>query len=641
MSRSRHPSSLRPGLSGAATPPIISGENLVLLDAPVSQENAQLLHHLVHPRHADRNETPIEVEIGYQSSLPWYKKPSPIWLLALLPITTIAMGATVAPKVEIYTALACIQHRPDMADIPGLPSVFDLTSYNEHHWQAQILTASASSCKSDPVVQAAVAKLATVMTASMGVLGCLTTGWWSSFSDRHGRTMALGISVFGVLLTDATFILVYYRSRSLPGGYWFLLLGPLVEGSLGGFTTAGAVMHAYLADTTTLATRSRIFSMNLGLIFVGFALGPTLGGLLIRFTRQTISVFYAASCSHLIYAFMVWFIVPESNSKPKMQLARAKYQEEIDLRRTREGRGPSVRTKRLFSFLSPLAVFSPVSVSETGNPLKPARRDWNLTLLALSYAFIVSVMGSYTYTFQYAAATFNWTSEQATWLLVKSRRRHTRDSLGGTSSALYQNFQEKTKPAAPSTSSETITPSDTASSPRLDSPSRLTEPHSGTFDLGLAGVSLVVEAIAYILMGVASNALSFTTSAMLGSMGAGFSPALQSVALEIYNQRGGVESGKLFGALSVVQALSSQIVGPALYGLVYVKTVAIFPRTIFFVSVASAFLSLVFLSLVRLPRLHGVSNEAEHPEDAPAVDLSTGHHRGRLMPADRNDGSSN
>lgn len=46
---------------------------------------------------------------------------------------------------------------------------------------------------------------------------------------------------------------------------------------------------------------------------------------------------------------------------------------------------------------------------------------------------------------------------------------------------------------------------------------------------------------------------------------------------------------------------SSQIVGPALFGLTYMKTAGTYPKTIFFMSAASIAISFVFVSFVRLP----------------------------------------
>jgi hypothetical protein len=68
-------------------------------------------------------------------------------------------------------------------------------------------------------------------------------------------------------------------------------------------------------------------------------------------------------------------------------------------------------------------------------------------------------------------------------------------------------------------------------------------------------VSLFVDVASATLLVSAPTAIMFTVATTVGSMGAGFSPAIQSVALGLYRRKGGTESGKLFGALSVVQAL--------------------------------------------------------------------------------------
>ena len=45
------------------------------------------------------------------------------------------------------------------------------------------------------------------------------------------------------------------------------------------------------------------------------------------------------------------------------------------------------------------------------------------------------------------------------------------------------------------------------------------------------------------------------TFTALGALGMGFNPAIHAVALALYNARGGRDSGKLFGAMSVVQVM--------------------------------------------------------------------------------------
>ena len=44
----------------------------------------------------------------------------------------------------------------------------------------------------------------------------------------------MGISILALLVTDFNFIMVALFSRHMPGGYWFLVVGPVLEGLLGG-----------------------------------------------------------------------------------------------------------------------------------------------------------------------------------------------------------------------------------------------------------------------------------------------------------------------------------------------------------------------------------------------------------------------
>lgn len=133
-------------------------------------------------------------------------------------------------------------------------------------------------------------------------------------------------------------------------------------------------------------------------------------------------------------------------------------------------------------------------------------------------------------------------------------------------------------------------------------PKRVEAPSSMTFDLALARVSLTIDIAAYICMPLAPSGVAFTAAAMLGSLGSGFSPALQSIALELYGRRGGTEAGRLFGAMSVLSALGASVFGPAIFGFVYLRTVGWFPQAIFFTTAGTVTISFVLLSFIRLPK---------------------------------------
>ncbi|KAL0946702.1 hypothetical protein HGRIS_012889 [Hohenbuehelia grisea] len=642
--------------TASSIPIVQQAESLILSDGPVGEEAAELLtdfvrHHADETLVADDEESMLEADADdgddtdEWAGKPWWKRPSPYWLLFMMLLSAPATGMTIAPRIEIYTLLACSVHKPEVFEIApigaNLPYIIPhkldpLSNSNptdsflsSASWPNDTVRVQAGHgyddtyklCAKDPVVQAAVAQLSTALTTTLGVLSCLTTGWWGNFSDRWGRTRLMGIAVMGVLFTDIIIILVALFPRSIPGGYWFLIIGSVVDGLVGGVTTASAAMHAYIADTTSPSSRSRFLSLSLGILFIGIALGPTLGSLIIRLTQQALFVFYLAAGLHAFYAFICWFVLPESLSEKDMiEFRENSRKKELAESRERElevanGAGLLTRTasstKRCFKFLAPLGIFIPFrdSSSLTG-------RNWNLTLIALGYGFTISIMASYPFKFQYAAATFGWTSETLGYFM----------SIVGAVRAVFlaivlpiiiKIFKPKPElvpiPPHEQTERAPLLPSNPSSSSisrsRSPNPRSLRELHSPSFDLGLARVSLLIDALSFVFMGHAPTGIAFTFFGVVGSMGTGFTPAIQSVAVELFMAKGEKESGKLFGALSVVQSLSSQIIGPAVFGYTYVQTVKTYPRTIFYLSVVAALISFILISFIRLPKHDVRSNE--------------------------------
>ena len=151
-----------------------------------------------------------------------------------------------------------------------------------------------------------------------------------------------------------------------------------------GLNAASANIHAYIADCTDPARRSRVFSIYLGLIYIGMAIGPAFGGLLIRQSGDLLTVFYYAFANHLTFACMVWFVIPESLSPT--QLSRAKVAYSQSKAQARNG-----LLAHLASFFAPLKLFIPVTVATGNNPLK-RRKDWNLTLLAAAHGLVIMLM---------------------------------------------------------------------------------------------------------------------------------------------------------------------------------------------------------------------------------------------------------
>lgn len=243
----------------------------------------------------------------------------------------------------------------------------------------------------------------------------------------------MSISILGILLGDWIFIGVALFSNYIPGGYWFLVVGSVVDGCFGGvYSYILTSEHPLLIQISQASlplsqlymliwqirrrrtkgelskdatccesqrSRSHAFSTGLGLISCGMALGPTLGGFLIRFTGNPLSVFYLATSLHILYALIICFVIPESLGVKRMLRARTRYNAELrSFEDTlRSGRNSvavrlAIRLKSLVSFLTPLLVLAPVSNSHDVTNPKRRKRDWNLTLIAVGYGLMLIAM---------------------------------------------------------------------------------------------------------------------------------------------------------------------------------------------------------------------------------------------------------
>jgi hypothetical protein len=81
--------------------------------------------------------------------------------------------------------------------------------------------------------------------------------------------------------------------------------------------------------------------------------------------------------------------------------------------------------------------------------------------------------------------------------------------------------------------------------------------HTPKVDLGIAKVSLALQVTFFAFIAISKDAVVFVTAGALGALAMGYPPTVQSLSLELYTRRGGApsESGRLFGAMSVIQTI--------------------------------------------------------------------------------------
>lgn len=118
------------------------------------------------------------------------------------------------------------------------------------------------------------------------------------------------------------------------------------------------------------------------------AVGPTLGGLLISWTHNLLSVFLMAALFHGLYVILLLFVVPESltkeMAKANAEIAKRRFEQEEARRAANPKPATAIRKakhilRKAFFFLSPLSIFIPPKTR------RGQGRSWNLTILAITY----------------------------------------------------------------------------------------------------------------------------------------------------------------------------------------------------------------------------------------------------------------
>ncbi|KAA1137828.1 hypothetical protein PGTUg99_023336 [Puccinia graminis f. sp. tritici] len=132
----------------------------------------------------------------------------------------------------------------------------------------------------------------TIESITLGCFSALSTGHWSSLSEKRGRPNILLIVYLGLGLSELIFILV--KVFKLPVN--LLLIGSLVEGILGGPATLNTLITGYVHDHLSqhqLSTATGLM-LSAGAAMVGSAIGPSFANWLIAFSEaQLLAPSYA------------------------------------------------------------------------------------------------------------------------------------------------------------------------------------------------------------------------------------------------------------------------------------------------------------------------------------------------------------
>ena len=230
----------------------------------------------------------------------------------------------------------------------------------------------------------------------------MTTGRYGALSDRWGRRPIIFTALLGTIMHDLVVILVAKYWRTL--GLEFFLVGAILDGLSGSFTTTMAATNAYITDCTTPDHRAVSFAYMQSVFFGGFAFGPLLGGVVISSTGSVIALFCCALIAHLAIAIAILLLIPESVTP----------EHKIEAKRLWNARRMSadgvLYTRRQWRYwVNILNVFQPLGVfwpRGSGTAFKRKRR--NLVILGVVDGILLLNIGAMAVVLLYPIYMFNW-----------------------------------------------------------------------------------------------------------------------------------------------------------------------------------------------------------------------------------------
>lgn len=465
------------------------------------------------------------------AQLPWYRRPSLYWVLLPFGLLALCYGGIIAPRVNLILNLVCREYFEDRSrHDPTLvlsPVLFDGRPNDQ--------------CR-DPAVQARASNFALYMNLIAGLLSAVTTPKIGALSDRYGRTKLIALTSVGSLLSDVLFVLAAKMPGTLSMNW--ILVGYAFDGLCGSFTTAFAIVHAYVSDCVEPANRSVAFAFFHGCLFTGLAVGPILAALLTKFTGTPVSVFYVMLGIHAFFVLFMTFIAPESVTARRRARARKIY------KRERESTSTDWLNKlKSINLFEPLKILWP-----TGDGTATAVRH-NLAILASIDTIMFGVaMGSMSVVIMYANYRFGWqTYESGVYMSIVNTCRVF--CLIAVLPLVTRVFRGKS------------TPESRAKSSRFDK-----------FDLGVVRVAVFFDTLGYAGYSLSPTGSFMITSGVVASIGGIASPTLQA-ALTKHVPRDKI--GQLLGASGLLHALS-RVVAPTIVNGLYSMTVATRPQVVFY-----------------------------------------------------------
>ncbi|CAO3621741.1 unnamed protein product [Mucor fragilis] len=391
-----------------------------------------------------------------------------------------------------------------------------------------------------PPVQKMVSKAQAAIMFLTYASTLLGAGFYGRLSDRKGRSLIVRISTIGSLLyVSCDLITAKYHDTI---GIALLFVGPLIRGIMAGEGVLMAAVQAYIADCTSVDSRTVIFARLMASLFIGSAIGPFVSSQILKHTGSLVNVFYVAFIVDIINVLYTVFILPESNhfiNQPASQQAN-----DTD--------------KRTMGLCSHVNIFSALKILFKDRPLHLTR--YALPCIALADFLLALVKRPPT--LLYAMLKFKWTAYEGSLYYTCTSLMKLLMMIG-VLPLLSKLFKKKCPKAQAPTA---------ADQEKLANSSTL-------FDIWMVRIGIGMDAVCLALAGLASNVVLFTTAGMLQSVSMLAQPSIRGLLTTCVKPN---QVGELLGAVAILDSLAMMTAHLGI-NFIYYSSVLTMPNLTFFV----------------------------------------------------------
>ncbi|KAG0246797.1 hypothetical protein BGX31_009044 [Mortierella sp. GBA43] len=495
--------------------------------------------------------------------LPWYKRPSALWLLPILGTMWISGGMLMSSKSQFHAVMLCREymnrHSTNTTILGSLQSGDTFEIAMRPPIECEV-----------PEIQAFTAKIVGLVDVLTALGATMTIGYYTSFSDRHGRKPIILLALFAVLLGYINMVIMNEFWDQV--GFPLLIVDTVINGLMGGISL------------------------------------PYIGGSIVRATGTIMTVLYIDIVLVTLSLVLGVVVLPESLPSKQTRVIRELYESYLS-----PGQQP-VQEHVPFH----------TQIVHSLRFFKPNGRNTNTILLAIiSFLGMLTYRGTLSVVVLYTNQMFNWTEYEDgilfslaylvrllsmmavlpalaavyKWSFAKKQRKalakagklpDQANSSTNISTSIMADHSLVSE-SAPGTSSSSAAEAVTTGRTRAEVFSDI------KFDTWMVRLGYFISSVTFLSYGLVREGWAFYVVFSLHSLATVASPAIKALLTMMVEPS---QFGAILGALQVVDSIAS-VASPLAISWVYALTVKSMPQFVWYTLALWAGICFVLSFMIR------------------------------------------